>query len=67
MKVHQKHSKVTQNMYGASRNYRYVWDVSVISAVSEGSSSSVASAIFYDCFYYMAMVFNRFYMNIVVE
>ena len=28
MKVHQKHSKVTQNMHGASRNDRYVWDVS---------------------------------------
>src|SRR3954464_11782183 len=30
MKVHLKHGKVTQNMHGASRNYRYVWDVSVI-------------------------------------
>src|SRR3954470_3212477 len=28
MKVHLKHGKVTQNMHGASRNYRYVWDVS---------------------------------------
>ena len=25
---HTKHGKVTQNMHGASRNYRYVWDVS---------------------------------------
>src|SRR4051812_28147008 len=28
MKVYVKHGKVTQNMHGASRNYRYVWDVS---------------------------------------
>ena len=28
MKVQEKHGKVTQNMHGASRNYRYVWDVS---------------------------------------
>src|SRR4051794_5875192 len=28
MKVHLKHGKVTQNMHGASINYRYVWDVS---------------------------------------
>src|SRR4051812_902156 len=29
MKVQANHGKVTQNMHGASRNYRYVWDVSV--------------------------------------
>ena len=29
MKVHLKHGKVTQIMHGASRNYRYVWDVSI--------------------------------------
>ena len=29
IKVQSKHGKVTQNMHGASRNYRYVWDVSV--------------------------------------
>src|ERR1041385_4908736 len=28
MKVQAKHGKVTQNMHGANRNYRYVWDVS---------------------------------------
>ena len=28
IKVQEKHGKVTQNMHGASRNYRYVWDVS---------------------------------------
>src|SRR4051812_33137319 len=28
MKVQAKHVQVTQNMHGASRNYRYVWDVS---------------------------------------
>ena len=28
MKVQSKHGKVIQNMHGASRNYRYVWDVS---------------------------------------
>src|SRR3954467_14952525 len=28
MKVQAKHGKLTQNMHGASRNYRYVWDVS---------------------------------------
>ena len=28
MKVQAKHGKVTQNMHGASINYRYVWDVS---------------------------------------
>ena len=30
MKVHLKHGKVTQIMLGASRNYRYVSDVSDI-------------------------------------
>ena len=30
MKVQEKHGKVAQNMHGASRNYRYVWDVSVV-------------------------------------
>ena len=35
MKVHQKHEKVTQNMHGASRNYRYVWDVSAGSLISD--------------------------------
>src|ERR1044072_8370824 len=29
MKVQAKDGKVTQNMHGASRNYRYVWDVSI--------------------------------------
>ena len=29
MKVQAKHGKVTQNMHGAIRNYRYVWDVSL--------------------------------------
>ena len=33
MKVQAKHGKVTQNMHGASRNYRYVWDVSVCQMV----------------------------------
>src|SRR4051812_14788034 len=28
MKVQEKHGKVTQNMHGASINYRYIWDVS---------------------------------------
>ena len=28
-KFQPKHGKVTQNMHGASRNYRYVWDVSL--------------------------------------
>ena len=28
MKVQEKLGKVTQNMHGASRNYRYVWDIS---------------------------------------
>ena len=27
-KAQPKHGKVTQNMHGARRNYRYVWDVS---------------------------------------
>src|SRR3954464_9201394 len=30
MKVQANHGKVTQNMHGASRNYRYVWDVSIL-------------------------------------
>src|SRR4051812_47708406 len=38
MKVYQKHSNITQNMHGASRNYRYVWDVSVPSLYSVFSS-----------------------------
>src|SRR4051812_30342464 len=28
MKVQAKHVKVTQNMHGGNKNYRYVWDVS---------------------------------------
>ena len=28
IKVQAKHGEVTQNMHGASRNYRDVWDVS---------------------------------------
>src|ERR1041385_4740634 len=34
MKVYIKHRNITQNMHGASRNYRYVWDVSVRSCNS---------------------------------
>src|SRR4051812_22540973 len=30
MKVHQNHSNITQNMHGASKSYRNVWDVSPI-------------------------------------
>src|SRR3954469_2581583 len=33
MKVQAKHGKVTQNMHGANRNYRYVWDVSKLSGI----------------------------------
>src|SRR4051812_49888908 len=29
-KVYLDHSNITQNMHGASRNYRYVWDVSTL-------------------------------------
>ena len=29
MKVQAKHGKVTQNMHGARKNCRYVWDVSL--------------------------------------
>ena len=32
MKVQANHGKVTQNMHGARRNYRYVWDVSTSQA-----------------------------------
>ena len=44
MKVQVKHGKVTQNMRGASRNYRYVWDVSRVGAAGAGGqlSSSLA-------------------------
>src|SRR4051812_41306393 len=38
MKVQAKHGKVTQNMHGTSRNYRYVWDVSPCHS-HEGHSS----------------------------
>ena len=37
MKVQAKHGKVTQIMHGASKNYRYVWDVSGAGAASPGS------------------------------
>ena len=30
MKVHLDHSNITQNMHRASRNYRYVLDVSIL-------------------------------------
>ena len=33
MKVQAKHGKVRQNMHGASRIYRYVWDVSASMAM----------------------------------
>ena len=39
-KVQPKHGKVTQNMHGASRNYRYVWDVSVIHYASKTLDSA---------------------------
>src|SRR4051812_4925612 len=29
MEVYLDHSNITQNMHGASRNYRYVWDLSL--------------------------------------
>src|SRR3954468_19134062 len=34
MKVYLDHSNITQNMHGARRNYRYVWDVSVAAQAS---------------------------------
>ena len=34
MKVYIKHRNITQNMHGASTNYRYVWDVSHASSWS---------------------------------
>src|SRR4051812_21262338 len=34
MKVYLDHSNITQNMHGASRNYRYVWDESVPAAAT---------------------------------
>src|SRR4051812_42677910 len=37
MKVQAKHGKVTQIMHGASRNYRYVWDVSDASDFAVGA------------------------------
>src|SRR3954469_21337361 len=51
MKVQAKHGKVTQNMHGANRNYRYVWDVSkpsridVIKHAFWSSSSRIAPTI----------------------
>src|SRR3954466_6715853 len=39
MKFHQKHGKVTQNMHGASRNYRYIWDVSAMHGTEEARKS----------------------------
>src|ERR1041384_6225971 len=41
MKVQAKHGKVTQNMHGASRNYRYVWDVSRTKGEESSSRSEV--------------------------
>src|SRR3954468_23073171 len=38
MKVQAKHGKVTQNMHGTSRNYRYVLDVSLIAMQDEVTS-----------------------------
>src|SRR4051812_30604049 len=35
MKVQAKYGKVTQIMHGASRNYRYIWDVSGARCVSD--------------------------------
>src|SRR4051812_24612130 len=44
MKVQAKHGKVTQNMHGASRNYRYVWDVSLMRLKNWHSGGSLAAA-----------------------
>src|SRR3954469_7135390 len=47
MKVQAKHGKVTQNMHGASRNYRYVWDVSLGAQVHQPQHSAHPSIDFY--------------------
>ena len=41
MKVYQKHSNITKNMHGASRNYRYVLDVS--GSIVDGDESGGTS------------------------
>src|SRR4051812_16335450 len=43
MKVHLKHGKVTENMHGARRNYRYVWD-NVLEARSHASTQETTQA-----------------------
>ena len=42
--MHLKHGKVTQNMHGASRNYRYVWDVSIAQIDRSGSGVGLAGS-----------------------
>src|SRR3954466_2151918 len=37
MEVQAKHGKVTQTMHGASKNYRYVWDVSITTTLIDSS------------------------------
>src|SRR4051812_24101354 len=58
MKVHQKYSNITPKMHGVSRNYRYVWDVSVVGSdnFSIGGRSFTSSDLiplsfidFFDC------------------
>ena len=44
MKVQANHGKVTQNMHGASRNYRYVWDLSAAGCRRKKRSKGKATA-----------------------
>src|ERR1041385_3751845 len=61
MKVQANHGKVTQNMHGASRNYRYVWDVSRASIIAYPATLAEAYiCILHDSFiFFMLSTFVR--------
>src|SRR3954466_3071604 len=44
MKVQEKHGKVAQIMHGASRNYRYICDVSVLKLLAAGIIYPIADS-----------------------
>ena len=68
MKVHIKHDKVTQIMHGASRNYRYVWDVSLVESLHYNLLSTIQlTRVGYDSLFseFHVTVFKRDTLKVV--
>ena len=45
MEVHKYHSNIAQKRHGASRNYRYVWDVSITERVKRLADNDIELGI----------------------